>query len=436
MEPANGSRVAVTRRLTLVAIFVLAGVAGRTTAAAATARTANFIVHARTQAMADEIGRAAEHYRRELALEWTGEVMPRWSAPCPIHVKEGNIGAGGATSFKFDRGQVFGWKMNVQGTMERILDSVLPHEVSHTIFACYFARPLPRWADEGAATLVEHEAERRRQTRLLSQVIRTRRRIPLAELLGMTEYPRDMNDVLTLYAEGYSLADLLVQEQGKTVYLKFLGTAHREGWSQALQRHYGYSSIAALEDRWHGWVMAGSPRLENMAPDGALLAGGDAFDRAAVARGETPQLLADARTPLAGRARGQSPDHTLSNERTPTTSPAAASDQPSQDRTGLGTLALGEAVPIQTVNSDEQPFGHEFERSIPATPSLRGRASLASSQNAPSSTADAGRSPLREVTNPSLRGRSFEQSAPAQPPRRLPRDRVREPILRQAARSQ
>ena len=44
-------------------------------------------------------------------------------------------GAGGATSFVFDRGEVFGWKMNIQGSRERILDSVLPHEVTHTIFA-------------------------------------------------------------------------------------------------------------------------------------------------------------------------------------------------------------------------------------------------------------------------------------------------------------
>ncbi len=33
--------------------------------------------------------------------------------------------------------------MEVIGTPERILDSVLPHEVTHTILATYFGRPLP-----------------------------------------------------------------------------------------------------------------------------------------------------------------------------------------------------------------------------------------------------------------------------------------------------
>ena len=66
---------------------------------------------------------------------------------------------GGAHHLHFAAGQVFGWNMKVQGTPERVLDSVIPHEVSHTIFASYFRRPLPRWADEGAASLVEHESE-------------------------------------------------------------------------------------------------------------------------------------------------------------------------------------------------------------------------------------------------------------------------------------
>ena len=78
---------------------------------------------------------AAEFYRRELAIEWLGEALPRWYRPCPISVKVGQIGAGGATTFTFEGGEVFGWRMNVQGSLERILDSVIPHEVRHTIFA-------------------------------------------------------------------------------------------------------------------------------------------------------------------------------------------------------------------------------------------------------------------------------------------------------------
>lgn len=236
---------------------------------AAQFRTTNFVVKAESDRVARKVGEVAEHFRKELALEWTGREMPKWTKPCPITVKVGNIGAGGATTFSFDRGEVYGWRMNVQGTLERILDSVVPHEVCHTVFACHFRRPLPRWADEGAATLTEHEAEKSRQSRLLGQVIRTSRRIPLRELLSMKEYPKEMRDVLTLYAEGYALADLLVQEGGKAKYLRFLDDANSRGWDFALGKHYTYKSVEQLERRWSDWVIAGSPQV---TPPGQILA--------------------------------------------------------------------------------------------------------------------------------------------------------------------
>ncbi|MFG0296315.1 MAG: hypothetical protein ACF8PG_10445 [Maioricimonas sp. JB045] len=235
--------------------------------------TRNFVVTAPTEKVARAVAECAEYHRRELALLWIGKELDNWYRPCTVEVKVGNIGAGGATTFTFDRGEVFGWKMNVQGTLERILDSVIPHEVSHTIFACHFRRPLPRWADEGAATLVEHESERMRQTKLLNQIIRTSRRIPLKRLLGMKEYPREMQQVLTLYAEGYSLASYLVQQKGddgRSVYLQFLQDAEKRGWEYAIRHHYGYKSIDSLEDQWLDWVMAGSPSID--LPDGQMLA--------------------------------------------------------------------------------------------------------------------------------------------------------------------
>ncbi len=246
-------------------------------AVSATHQTRNFVVTADSQQFAEQVGKAAEIYRHEIAIDWLGKPLPgNWSQPCPIKCKTGRIGAGGATTFTFNDGQVFGWRMDIQGSEERILDSVLPHEISHMIFACHFRRPLPRWADEGAATLVEHESERLRQTKLLNQVIKTSKRIPLDQLLRIKEYPRDMQDVLTLYAEGYSLADYLVQqkgEQGRAVFLAFLGDALKGGWEGAFQKHYGISDVNDVEKDWTGWVMAGSPPIK--PADGTLVATND-----------------------------------------------------------------------------------------------------------------------------------------------------------------
>ncbi|HVJ69562.1 MAG TPA: hypothetical protein VM510_16415, partial [Caulifigura sp.] len=204
--------------------------------------------------------------------DWLGKKLPNWYKPCEVTVKVGQIGAGGATTFSFDGGEVFGWRMKVQGSLERILDSVVPHEVSHTIFACHFRRPLPRWADEGAATLVEHISERKRQSEILQQVTRTRDRIPLNQLLQIDEYPKDMQKVLALYAEGYSLADFLVKwhgPKGKQVYLEFLKDALATNWESAFRKHYGFQSIAELDQRWDQWLVAGSPDIHR---DDAALA--------------------------------------------------------------------------------------------------------------------------------------------------------------------
>jgi|GEM_PF-1007325 len=230
---------------------------------AASHPTPNFVVTAPTPEIAKKVGNAAEYYRKTLAVEWLGYELPRWYQPCPIYVKVGQVGAGGATSFSFDRGQVFGWNMNVQGGLDQILESVLPHEVSHTIFACHFRRPLPRWADEGAATLAENESEKLRQKTTVRQILGTSKRIPLRQLMAMREYPSDMRDVLTLYAEGYSLAELLVQQGGKARYLVFLADADKHGWDAAIQSHYGYRGIDGLEKSWHEWVVAGSPDLKS-----------------------------------------------------------------------------------------------------------------------------------------------------------------------------
>ena len=122
-------------------------------------RTQNFIVTAPTPHFAQQVAISAENYRRDLAVEWLGRELPPWQEPCPIRVEVGpHLGAGGATSFAFVGGQPTGWTMSIQGSAERVLDSVLPHEVTHTIFATHYGRPLPRWADEGACTIVEHDS--------------------------------------------------------------------------------------------------------------------------------------------------------------------------------------------------------------------------------------------------------------------------------------
>src|SRR6476469_1993900 len=137
MEARFARVVSASALLVCICLSPLGSIAN----AAAGYKTTNFVVSAPTPQLAKEIGDQAEVYRKQLAIEWLGKELPAWSKPGPInaHVQP-NLGAGGATSFVFDRGEVFGWKMNIQGSRERILDSVLPHAVKPKILASHFRK--------------------------------------------------------------------------------------------------------------------------------------------------------------------------------------------------------------------------------------------------------------------------------------------------------
>mgnify|MGYP001176576868 FL=1 len=247
-------------------------------------RTANFVVEAPSPQLAQKIGDAAEQYRHDLAIEWIGQPLPRWSQPCPITAEVApTLGAGGATSFVFDRGEVFNWTMTIQGSEERILDSVLPHEVTHTIFASHFRQPLPRWADEGACTTVEHPVERARQHRLLIEFLRTGRGISFPEMFAMKEYPAD---VLPLYSQGYSLARYLIERGGRKRYIQFVGDGLASSdWPQSLSQHYGIHDIGKLQTVWLEWVKRGCP-----APPASVAAAiPQVQDIARTTRGQSPE---------------------------------------------------------------------------------------------------------------------------------------------------
>lgn len=240
-------------RLTLACLLILV-------ASGASYPTPNFVIHCQDPQLAQELGEAAEKYRKELANLWLGKTLPNWSRPCPVKVRVGpNLGAGGSTTFVFDRGEVYGWDMTIQGSRERLLDSVLPHEITHMILASHFRRPVPRWADEGAATSVEHISEREKHRRMLLEFLRTRRGIPFRHMFAMEEYPRD---ILPLYAQGFALSDFLIQQGGHQRFVKFLEDGLKDSnWDAALSRWYGVSDLGQLQLSWLAWVERGFPQL-------------------------------------------------------------------------------------------------------------------------------------------------------------------------------
>ena len=238
------------------------------------ARSENFIVFADSPDWAAQVAEVAEAERSRLAQHWLGRELPRWPEACPITVQSGpQLGAGGETRFRLmslSTGQqtVGGWQMMVQGTRERILDSVLPHEITHTIFATHFSKMgkyVPRWADEGACTTVEHESEKRKHRHYLHKFLQTGRGLAFNKMFRLKEYP---HDILPLYAQGHSAVQFLIDQSSPQEFIKFIEQGMQtEDWNGALQSHYAYKSIGEFQTLWNDWLKAGSPQdLLSFAP--------------------------------------------------------------------------------------------------------------------------------------------------------------------------
>lgn len=247
------------------------------TATAANFETTNFSVEAPDPALAKKFGEMAEFYRREKALEWLGREMPAWPQKCPLQVTVNMGGAGGATNFTFGidangRGSVTRQWMEIRGDVKQLLHSVLPHEVTHTVLAHHFGRPVPRWADEGGSVLSENDEERFQHDVRCRELLNAGRGIRLRVLFCMADYPRDM---IVLYAQGYSVSAFLVEKggggrEGRARLLQFLAygmqgstrSAHGtpESWSEAARRVYNIDSVDALEAAWLEQLRTPSPR--------------------------------------------------------------------------------------------------------------------------------------------------------------------------------
>ncbi|QDU59806.1 hypothetical protein Pan216_06390 [Planctomycetes bacterium Pan216] len=346
----------------VVAVFSLLIPAG--SALGATWKSKNFVVKARRADVAEKVARYAEYYRREKAVEWLGQEIPNWDKPCSVTVKVTFGGAGGATAFTFDKGEILNQQMTVEGPLDRILESVLPHEVTHTVFAARFRRPLPRWADEGGAVLSEDYQELARHDLMVREMINGGRMIPLRRLFVLTEYPRD---VMALYAQGFSVANYLVslkgQEYGRQTFLDFAWDGQEQGWDNAVRRHYGFNNVNELEQAWINWLIDGKGT------------GADRATRLAMADKRANRTIGKERI-----VRGAMPEETTTQPSTHAYRDAGGARQagqgaPDWTRSALTARQSGQGDPRTAAPIGMRPLPPKQEQSAPATtnPSPRRR---------------------------------------------------------------
>jgi hypothetical protein len=218
--------------------------------AGASFRSSNFTVDAPTREIAQRVGERAEECRITIAKAWLGHELPAWQAPCPVRVMVTAGEAGGVTSFGFHQGRVTDQRMTVEGRLDRILASALPHEVTHTIFASYFGGPMPRWADEGASLLSEDHRELKRHDGIAGDLLARRGELPLSRLFLIEDYPKDL---MSFYGQGYSVSRFLVEMGGRPRFLRFVRDGLNDGWDTSIRRHYELANVRELDRAWKSW---------------------------------------------------------------------------------------------------------------------------------------------------------------------------------------
>ncbi|GIW88871.1 MAG: hypothetical protein KatS3mg108_3195 [Isosphaeraceae bacterium] len=227
-------------------------------------KTANFLIYHADPDLARKVAEAAEAARLAAWNRWADHrPLAPWNPPCYLYLfPDAGIFAAvtgqpadspGFSTVGFLGGHVTARRINLRAGHPKLVDAVLPHEVTHVVLAEILGEvPIPRWADEGIAALSEPDAEQALRAGELADQIDSPQLFPIRDLLLM-DYPDEHRWPL-YYAQSISLTRFLVQLKGERIFLQFLRDAARHGYDVELARVYGFASIDDLEYAWKSRV--------------------------------------------------------------------------------------------------------------------------------------------------------------------------------------
>ena len=224
---------------------------------------ANFDVHGTSSTRAEAIVRHAEQVRERAFETLLGaSAASPWTVRCEIHLHATEEsfaeavggppdGARGATAIEFAEAGICVRRIDLMDDDPAAVPDALAHELVHVILADHFTTaPPPRWADEGLAVLFDDEAKQAGHARDFAAARRAGMTWSASHLLAMEEYPREPHRQRVFYGQSAALVRWLIDQRGAATLLSFLDDAAAIGEGAALERHYGFSTVAALERAW------------------------------------------------------------------------------------------------------------------------------------------------------------------------------------------
>lgn len=210
------------------------------------ARSANFLVHAPSDALAQEVVQRAERLRREIAFDWLGAELPQAAKLSLIHIKIDAQQSVGRTLPTQGSGGNLVW---ITSSEEAATGALLSHEILHTVVADRFGRDFPAWANEGLASRYDSRKRQRTRDRILRDAMLERLWPNLAEVME--------GEVRTQleYTAAASLTQFLLERGTPAQFLQFSEAGKLQGWSVALESYYAIAGTRQLQQQWQRWVV-------------------------------------------------------------------------------------------------------------------------------------------------------------------------------------
>lgn len=139
---------------------------------------------------------------------------------------------------------------------DNLMDGALPHELTHLLFKEIAAglktdAVMPLWINEGMAVYEEKGRACKMKAR---EALESGALIPLAEIVGYTAYPADLNKNQLFYAESASIVEFLLAEYGGAKFTLFSRklVSDRKRIDEALFSTYypHIKNVSQLNDAW------------------------------------------------------------------------------------------------------------------------------------------------------------------------------------------
>jgi hypothetical protein len=260
---ASGSVSAATWRRFVVACAAALAASAAAIPSRADVESRSIDVHGMSPSRAEVIRLHAEDLRQRISADLFGQPRPRpWHVRCEIHVHhsaaafESAVGgppaiARGATSIEFAGEDVSLRRIDVMGDDAGAIPDALAHELVHVVLADHFtAAPPPRWADEGIAVLYDDSAKQSGHEADFLAARRNGLAWSAEHLFAMENYPEESARQRIFYGQSAALVRWLVNRRDTATFVRFLDDCRIDGEVAALERHYGLTSIAALDREW------------------------------------------------------------------------------------------------------------------------------------------------------------------------------------------